>query len=399
MWITRFGLLQNRAFFVNRRGSVRHAALLAMTIFAILPPLSERAVLAVEGGWLVGDGLQQALSNKVGVAWSNVAARRAIEEFSRTQRVAVVLDRRIDPDQKIELGFSEVPLAEAFQRIASRLDVGTAMVGPVVYFGPKSTTRRVATVAALANDSVLQPKGWTPTVRARWLQAKAWRWEDLATPRGLVEEAARENGIVVENPRQIPHDLWGAADLPPLPLATRLTLVLSQFDLALELAKEGNSIRLVPMPEKPVIERDYSVAGPAADAAVKLKKTELLSDAEVSVAGGKVVVRGRQEDQEIVSELLAGRTARRTTVSEGRKVYSMPRVDAPVSKLLETIGRQLNLEIQIDRPAIAGAGISLEKSVQVDVKDVTADQLLKAVLEPAGLTYERRGEVVEVKPR
>ena len=176
-------------------------------------------------------------------------------------------------------------------------------------------------------------------------------------------------------------------------------LVLCQFDLTFEPARDGASIRLIPMPEKPVIERDYSVAGSAAEAAAKLKKTELMADAEVSVAGGKVVVRGRQEDQEIVSELLAGRTARRTTVSEGRKVYSMPRVDAPVSKLLETIGRQLSLEIRIDRPAVAAAGISLEKSVQVDVKDVSADQLLNAVLEPAGLTYERRGDLVEVKPR
>jgi len=174
---------------------------------------------------------------------------------------------------------------------------------------------------------------------------------------------------------------------------------LCQFDLTFEPARDGASIRLVPMHEKPVIQRDYSVSGSAAEAAAKLKKSELLADAEISVAGGKLVVRGRQEDQEIVSELMAGHTARRTTVSEGRKVYSMPRVDAPVSKLLETIRRQLNLEIQIDRPLIAAAGISLEKSVHVDVKDVTADQLLNAVLEPAGLTYERRGDVVEVKPK
>lgn len=351
---------------------------------------------AADGGWLAGDALKQALNQKVGIAWSNVAARRAIEGFSRTQRVAVVLDRRVDGDQKIELAFSDVPLAEAFQRIASRLDVGTTMVGPVAYFGPKSTARRVATVAALANEAVSRLPS---PARARWLQAKVWQWEDLARPRDLMEETLRENAIALENPRQIPHDLWGATDLPPLPLATRLTIVLCQFDLTFDPAKDGASIRLVPMPEKPVIERDYSVNGSAAEAAAKLKKMEILTDTEVSVAGGKVAVRGRQEDQEIVSELLAGRTARRTTVSEGRKVYSMPRVDAPVSKLLETIGRQLNLEIQIDRPAIAAAGISLEKSVQVDVKDVSADQLLKAVLEPAGLTYERRGDLVEVKPR
>lgn len=362
--------------------------------FGFLP--ASGAAGAAEGGWLAGEALKQALSQKVAVTWSNVAARRAIEEFSLAQRVAVVLDRRVDPDQKVELSFSDVPLAEAFQRIASRLDVGTAMVGPVAYFGPKSTARRVATVSALASEAVSRLPS---QARGRWLQTKAWKWEDLAEPRELVEEALRENGLVVENPKQIPHDLWAAADLPPLPLAARLTLILCQFDLTFEPAKDGASIRLVPMPEQPVIQRDYSVAGSAAEAAAKLKKMELLADAEVSVAGGKVVVRGRQEDQEIASELLAGRPARRTTVSEGRKVYSMPRVDAPVSKLLETISRQLNLEIEIDRPAIAAAGISLEKTVQVDVKDVTADQLLKAVLEPAGLVYQQRGNVVNVKPK
>ena len=105
--------------------------------------------------------------------------------------MAVVLDRRVDPDQKIELAFSDVPLAEAFQRIASRLDVGTAMVGPVAYFGPKSTARRVATVAALANEAVLRLPS---PARARWLQARAWKWEDLAMslpPEGLGLELRR----------------------------------------------------------------------------------------------------------------------------------------------------------------------------------------------------------------
>jgi len=373
----------------------RFRLLLLSVIFAIaaIRTAGDRPVFAAEGGWLTEEALKQVLGRKVAVAWSNVSARRAIDEFSRTQRLAFVLDRRVDPDQKIELAFSEVPLAEALQRIASRLDIATAMVGPLVYFGPKSTARRVATTADLANQAVSRLPSQP---RSRWLQAKASKWEDLTAPRELVVAAAQECGIVVENPKQIPHDLWAQADLPPLSLATRLTLMLCQFDLAFEPSKDGLSIRLVPMPERPVLEQEYSVAASAAE---KLQKLELLADAKISVAGGKVIVIGTHEDQQLVKELLSGKSARRTTVNEGRKVYSLPGVDAPVSKLLETIGRQLNLEIQIDRPAVAAAGISLEKSVQVDVKDVSADQLLKAVLEPAGLTYERRGDRVNVKPK
>ena len=47
----------------------------------------------------------------------------------------------------------------------------------------------------------------------------------------------------------MPHDLWAAADLPPISLVDRLTLIAIQFDLTFKVAEHGKRLELVPVPE------------------------------------------------------------------------------------------------------------------------------------------------------
>jgi len=357
--------------------------------------LSADRAAAAEVVWLTDGALQQALAQNVGITWSNITVRQALASLSKTQKLAVMLDRRVDPDQKIELAFDNVPLQEALERIASRLQIGVTGLGPVAYFGPKSITDRLRTVAALRSDEA----GRLPTAtRLRWTQAKPWKWDKLSAPRDLLADLGRESGVKIEGLDQIPADLWAAADLPPLTLPERLTLVLAQFDLTYELVADGNSLRLVPMPEKPVIDRSYAVSGAPQDVAAQLRQIKLLAAAQIDVAGGKLIVRGRQEDQDVVNDVLAGHTAHRTSVTEGRKVYTL-RVELPVGKLLDALEKQMGVEIQLDRAAISAEGISLETKVQVNVKEVSAEELLQAVLDPAGLKYVQHDNTFEIKPK
>ncbi len=354
-------------------------------------------VFAAENTWLTGEPLRQALSGKIGVTWSNIPFRQAIERLSQSQKVAIMLDRRVDPDQKIELKLDDVPLAEGFQRIASRLDIGTTMLGPVAYFGPKPITERLRTVAALRSDDT---RRLPAAVRQRWAQMKPWKWEALSAPRELLAELGHTTGIKIDGLQQIPADLWAAGDLPPLSLPDRLTLILSPFDLTYSVAADGLSIRLVSLPEKPVIERSYSVSGSVPEIAANLRQQKMLGNAEIRVEGNKLVVRGRQEDQDVVDDLVSGREARRTTVKEGRKVYTLRiPVEKPVGKILDELGPALKMEFHVDAQAIKAAGLSLDKLVQLDVKDVPADELLRAVLEPAGLTFRRHGDVIDILPK
>jgi len=174
--------------------------------------------------------------------------------------------------------------------------------------------------------------------------------------------------------------------------------VLAQFDLTFKISADGGSLRLAPMPSKPVVERTYSIPGAAQDIAAQLRQNKLLNGAEIELSGGKLVVRGRQEDQDIAGDLLSGKTARRSNVVEGKKVYTL-HVELAIDKLLAALGPQMGIEFEIDKPAIAAAGISLETKVRVDVKDASADELLRAVLDPAGLTFMRRENIVAVKPK
>jgi predicted RecB family endonuclease len=59
---------------------------------------------------------------------------------------------------------------------------------------------------------------------------------------------------------------------------------------------------------------------------------------------------------------------------------------------------KLGLELRFDQKAIEEGGISLQEQVVFSVKDATVDDLLRAVLSPAGLACRRNGKAVQVFP-
>ncbi|MCC7085684.1 MAG: STN domain-containing protein [Pirellulales bacterium] len=369
-------------------------AFAAVVVFAVY--IAAESVCADEVHWLTGEPLRKALMQQAGVTWSNVPVRQSLTRFCRAQGLAFVLDRRIDPDRKVELSFDGVPLEEALKRIASRLDAAVAMVGPVVYLGPKPAAETIRTVAALRmQDAAKLPLA----ARAAWVQLRPLKWPDATTPRDLLVTLGREYNLDIRGLDRVPHDLWAAGDLPAISLSQRLTLVLAQFDLTFEIATDGQSISLVPTPTEALLEHVYNVAGSAQEVAIGLKQNSLLTSAEIKPIGNKLFVRARQEEHEMIQELLSGRAVKRTTVRETtEQVYTL-RVILAVDKLLEALAKKLDFELKIDRDAIAAKGISLTQEVHVDVKNVSADKLLNTVLEPAGLTFTRRGKVVEVMPK
>jgi hypothetical protein len=225
------------------------------------------------------------------------------------------------------------------------------------------------------------------------------RWEELATPRDLLSTLAADAKVRIQGADRIPHDLWAAADLPAANFIDRLTLIAGQFDLTFRFADDGESVQLIEMPEAPVIEKSYPLHGGLAQRSkeIERKLTESLPGAKVEAAADKLVVRGRAEDQDFVETYLSGRPARRTVTSGEKKVYQL-KIVMPVGQLIKTLGKKLDLDVQIDDEAVKAAGLSLTTEVNVNVKDATADELLKAVLAPAGLAFERQGKSIRVRP-
>ena len=76
-------------------------------------------------------------------------AARSTSQPVAAARVAIFLDRRVDPDQRVEFSSDDVPLEELFVRLAKKLKLGTCQVGSVVYLGPPDIAAKLATMAAM----------------------------------------------------------------------------------------------------------------------------------------------------------------------------------------------------------------------------------------------------------
>jgi hypothetical protein len=361
------------------------AAMLGATAAGAEPPTA----------WLTGPALEKRLAEPVDVYWSEAPLRQALARLSRAERVAVLIDRRVDPGQKLELKRSGLPLGAVLEDVAASRGLGISWLGPVAYLGPPAFTSRVRTLAELRREEVA---GLPVRAARKFLLPKPVAWDDFAAPRDLLVGLAAESGIEIFGLDQVPHDLWAAADLPPLSLVERLTLLAGQFGLTFQVAADGSSVALIPVPDDVAIERSYP-GGPQPEQLAR-KWAALLPDAQVHVVGTEISVRGRLEDHERIRG--SGRPSPSHVSAPVRKGQDEDKFTGEVSgqlgPLLNGLAARFQLQLRIDHQALQEAGISLEQPVAVTVKDVTVDELFRAVLAKAGCTFRRNGEVIEIRP-
>jgi len=349
---------------------------------------------AAQGTWLTGSALAKRLSAPTDIVWSGKSFRAALESLSRAEKIAMVLDRRIDPDAPVNVAISGKTLAEALAAVSQRQNAALCMVGPVVYIGPPAAARRLRTLVWLRSEEVKALPAETMKV---WNRPRPLTWPDLAEPRQLLAQLARDSNIELKGLELVPHDLWAAADLPPLSLAERLSLVAIQFELTFTIAADGKTASLVPIPDDVAIVRSYD--GGRQPEALAKRYASLAPEAQISISGGKVWVKGLLEDHErITSPPAKPPEASQPRDIELVRVERLAIKNIPLGKALENIAAKLELQLHIDRPAIAAAGISLEQPVSIEASGLTVDQLLAEMVKSTGLTVQRTGRTVRVAP-
>jgi hypothetical protein len=323
---------------------------------------AEREPATVAGrtavAWETGAALQQRLGEPVNLVWSENPLRQALRALSRAQRVAVLVDRRVNPDQKVDIKLDSVPLGTALQEIARSRRLGTAMVGPVAYFGPTEAAVRLQATIALRQQ---EAKRLAAADSRRLLKREPLAWNDYAAPRELLSQLAEQGGIEIIGLDRVPYDLWAGADLPPLAWVDRVTLIVHQFDLTFEIDAGAKAIRLVPVPED--LETPASVAAP-----------------RPAASGGRVV-KSRPGAPGVV------------------KISRFAVQEKPVGPVLEQLAAGLKFDLKIDREALQAARISLDQRVSIEVENATVDEVLAALLKATPMTFRHRGSVVEIVPR
>jgi len=348
--------------------------------------------------WLTGGDLAARLAEPVGGDWAGRPLREALNGLARARQVAIFLDRRVDPDQLLTVSLQDVSLEAALERLAESRGLGVSRFGSVIFLGPVRVAARLRTLAALRSAEV---RRLPAEVGLRFARTQRLAWDDLAEPRVLLKHLAEENGFELLGLEQVPHDLWAAADLPPLSLVERVTLLASQFDLTFEVVAEGKQLALTPIGDKVGLVRSYP-AGRQAEQLVE-KWRALAPECQIERSGSRIIVEGLVEDHERL--MASSRPISRTTPklvdgpSPTNKRFTVREAQGPLNGLLDELARRLNLELKIDRQALDQAGISLQQNIRFSVEEATLDELLGAVLAPAGCTFRREGSVVEIGAR
>jgi hypothetical protein len=343
--------------------------------------------------WKIGGAFSQQLQERVDFEWRG-PLREGLARLSQAYGVAVFVDRRIDPDQSITVSVQATPLDEALRTIARQANAEISVFGPVIYFGPPQATRDLATLAALRRQDVGKRSA---EVKTRLLRSVAMQWKELAQPRQVLEELGSQAGEKFENMDAVPFDLWPAVNLPPLPWADRVTLLLTGFGLTFKLDERAAVASLIPAPTSPLIENRYTPRGGASELAAQLHR--VMPDAQIQVENNQLIVAARQEDHDKIQRLLTGQSVKTTKAvkSGGEKLYSLKIPSQPAGSVIQAVAKSLGKQPRYS-PAVAE---KLRQNVTFEVKDAKLGYLLDTTLTPLGLTY-RLGEdvleVVETKP-
>ena len=367
-------------------------------VWICLPPPPSQGEEA-PSGWLTGASWRQKLAQPADVFWRNAPLGESLESFSRAHQVAVLIDRRVDPGQPLDLKRQATPVLKILLDAAASRNLGLCLFGPVTYFGPAPITHDLRTVGELRRREI---RSLPSSVARKFARAKPLGWDDFATPRDLLARLAADGPFEMLELDRVPHDLWAAADLPALPLTDRLTLILGQFDLTFQVTPDGTAVTLVPIAPDPALLRSYP-GGRRPEQLLKAWKA-VAPEGRFEIVGQKIFVRGRLEDHERIDA--SRRPARRKTpppkaVDPSRLRFTVKERNEPLGGVLRQfttqLAAQLGLELKIDVDALEAAGVSLEQLVSFDVEQATFEELLDAILLPAGCKWQRTGNTIEIR--
>lgn len=367
------------------------------------------SVLAAEP--LAGKPFEAALDKKVGVAWGGQIGntlRDVVRQLTESQHVSIIVDRRVDPTQSIELTIPPTPLREVLAALAHRAECETSIVSNVVYVGPVDAAKKLRTLVELRSGELSKLMSNAAPAKSPWrnrpvslTKRMTFAWQDLDRPRDILQQVAVKFQIEIDGLDKLPHDLWAGASLPQMTATEALSLLLVQFGSTFEFVPDRAAIRIVPIPQRVLIERTHTIP---ANLSVTLEAArKQFADAEIEQSGLKLVVRGTVEQHVDIAAWLkpGGQKPLKPAVStplRQRRFKSIKQDNVALGDVIKTF-TDYGVKFSYDAEEFAEAGISLDKKIDINTKDASVEKLFRELFEPAGIEVTIDGESVRLRPK
>ncbi len=331
--------------------------------------------------WLVGKGLDKGLQQPISLEWSSAPLRQSLMHLSEQRRVAIFVDRRVDPSKEVELKLPSLPVEEILYRIADATDCSVCRLGNVFYFGPRNDAAELVAYRQSLFDQLRQLPA---RERRAILASKPMRWTRLTQPKDLLEELVGE-GVVATNEIELPHDLWPEYSLPPISLLDRLLLTTFGFGVTARIATGDEPGRL-------------ELGKFVAPATTRFESQIRLSDADLETLTARFPgVEFRRVARSVSAENVSPATAyqihramaelrlrdRPPGPNTGHKIVAMNQ-SASIGDVLTTVAIKLGVELTYP-PELKPL---LRQQIDINVSGVTYEQLIATALEGTDLAYE-----------
>lgn len=369
-----------------------------------------QAVSAFAAEPLSGKPFEAALEQRIGRSWTGQdghTLRDVVRQLADSQRLSIVLDRRMDPTQSIELTSPPAPVRDLVIAIARKVEAGMSVVGNVVYVGPADSAKKLRTLVELRNADLSKLTSGAAAGKSPWrnrpaslTQRKTFHWAELDRPRDMLEEVAGRFKIETDGLDKLPHDLWAATSLPQATATEALSLLLVQFGSTFEFVPNRVAIRLVPIPERVFVERSYTVL--ASSPVILEAARKQFADVELEQSGAKLIARGTVEQQaELAVWLKPGnqKPSKPTEKPLSERRFTIKEDNVPIGVFLKTF-TDFGVKIEYDQKRFMDEGISLDQKIDIkNVKDLSAEKLFRDLFEPLGVEVTIVGETVRLTPK
>jgi len=346
-----------------------------------------------------GRKVDEILDRPLGGIWAGIPRRNILERLATAARLSVLIDRRIDSSIELTLEAKGEPLRETFVQ-ASPEGTQLSVVSDIVYLGPAEPAGKLRTAIALREED-LKAADAPKSRQTVLLKRRDIAWQDLDSPRQILDLIGQTWNLQLEGVEQVPHDLWPSADLPSVTAAEALSLVLVQFDLTFAWTAQGAGVRVIPLPDKVVVTRPHPAAKGLTAKASAAQWMEDSPGLEVKVEGPRVLVTGTLEQHDAIT------TPRRTKETTAQKPLPLSRVrftlkwDNVLRGIFETMHNAPNTQLvfEYDEAELKRAGIDLDQRIKFEVTNATVSQVLKAAFDPVGIQFTMQDRNVKLSPK
>ena len=355
-----------------------------------------------------GAQFQTEIDRTLSASWANVELRDLLKKIGDDRRIAILLDRRVDPTVQLPLNLTNSSLREGVRDMARLLGADISVAEPVVFVGPPAAVQRLRTLIELRSSELSSREASIPEKRRMELATRhTVTWQDLDSPVEIVQRIADRYRLTIGHLDLLPHDLWVSNTLPSVTAAEALSLVLIQFSLTFTWTggKEGGAgqgIELVPAPEHPVIEKRHRVKGRPVAEALKLVR-QYGPNLDAKVDGSDLVVRSLLEDHEAIAAMVGGSTTKKPDATAGvkpikQRLFTLKIDRVPARVLMQKL-EESEITFEYNAEQLAAAGIDLDQPIKLEVEKASATDFFKAVFDPLRLTAEIDNLTVKLTPK